>query len=187
MHWLREIDETRKHQMTGAFVWFLILMWVLPKWYENPVSMEQLKIERSVTTVVGPAPSPMFIPAPEMSENSSAKASALEAYQREQEEKERLAHNGELVQQASPESDVKAGEQWIVRLVSYPEREKAQAFVKKAQARGFDLVIKGFQNDTVFSVRTVPFFSLAKAQAAKRELDKLFVLHDSNILKVDNE
>lgn len=76
-----------------------------------------------------------------------------------------------------------SGPSWLVRLGSFSNIKEANDFLAEIEKYGFDVRIKAFRRNTVFSVRVVGFDSERKAEKAKQKLDKIFNLKDSSVHK----
>lgn len=87
--------------------------------------------------------------------------------------------NPESVEMQSKSS----GPSWLVRLGSFSNIKEANDFLAEIEKYGFDVRIKAFRRNTVFSVRVVGFDSERKAEKAKQKLDKIFNLKDSSVHK----
>lgn len=178
------MEAAKKHEMTGAFVWFLLLIVLVPSWYENPVAKQQhLAVQGSAVSTYQVVPEPIYINAPKQQDSESAMASAQQSYVAEQIEKQAQV-DVQAPAEKAPEKPAEGG-QWIVRLASFSDKAKALETIAYAKLHGYDLDIKAFQNNTVFSVRTKQYSDVDQAKSDQEKLIKLLNLHDSNLLAVE--
>ncbi|QCU89752.1 SPOR domain-containing protein [Thiomicrorhabdus sediminis] len=66
-----------------------------------------------------------------------------------------------------------ASPQWILRLSSFSDIKDANDLLGKLDLWGYEAKIKYFEKSKVYSVRTGPYFSRAKADKDKAKLDKM--------------
>ena len=72
---------------------------------------------------------------------------------------------------------------WLLLLISYPDKKQAQAFRNSVEKAGYKTAMKFYSKQQVYSVRVIGIESRAKAQILKQKLDKMFNLNDSIIRK----
>lgn len=72
---------------------------------------------------------------------------------------------------------------WLLLLISYPDKKQAQDFMNSVEKAGYKTAMKFYSKQQVYSVRVIDIESRAKAQILKQKLDKMFNLNDSIIRK----
>ncbi|MBO1923499.1 SPOR domain-containing protein [Thiomicrorhabdus sp. 6S3-12] len=196
-------EDVIKYRLVGALVWILLLLLFVPGWYADPVPQGV----QSVSSDKGAEP--IAITAyhlPEGVQPDAVKQEILvgarerhlqEIQQREQRLQESKAQT--QVQQAvatkrtSDTESPSIDRQYMVRLITFFEIEKADQFVKRAKKHGYKVVLKEFnvskngKNQIVYQARTENYNSLDKALKAKQNLDKIFHLQGSRIIEVTQE
>lgn len=188
------MEQTKKFQLTGLIVWGLIVMSIIPGWYENPVNLEaHLQSEQKKALAYSVVPEPIYaLKETTQDTRNDILKSAQETHAAEQLEKERLELPSKLQKIESPQTQksqiddaqVAAGK-WIIRLASFFEKRKAAEQVVLAKQHGFDLEIKEFSGGKIFSLRSRVYEDKQQAMKDQAALVKLLKLHDSNLLKID--
>jgi len=133
------MDEVSKYRLTGAIIWLVLLVVVVPVWFGEPVEFKPNEGEISIQKTVE---RPLIKPVIDLPEEESEK----------------------IVQQ-------KVVKQWLVRVVAYKDIKAANDVLGRLDGL-YDVTIKTFEKTGMHSVRVGPFFSKAKAEQAKQNIDK---------------
>ncbi|QKI88861.1 SPOR domain-containing protein [Thiomicrorhabdus xiamenensis] len=195
-------EDVIKYRLVGALVWILLLLLFVPGWYADPVPQGV----QSVSSDKGAEP--IAITAyhlPEGVQPDTVKQEILvgarerhlqEIQQREQrlqESKVQTQMQPVVEKRSSDAASTNVDRQYMVRLITFFEIEKADQFVQGAKKHGYKVVLKEFnvskngKNQIVYQARTENYNSLDKALKAKQNLDKIFHLQGSRIIEVTQE
>lgn len=195
-------EDVIKHRLVGALVWILLLLLFVPGWYADPVPQGVQSVAE------GEGAEPIAITAyhlPEGVQPDAVKQEIIvgarerhlqEVQQREQrlqESKTQTQQTNQRGRSSSTAASANVDRQYMVRLITFFEIEKADQFVKRSKKHGYKVVLKEFnvskngKNQIVYQARTENYNSLDKALKAKQNLDKIFHLQGSRIIEVTQE
>lgn len=194
------MDDESKFRITGAAIWLLLLVVIVPMWYSNPVNFKpesertaESNVEKAVVYQAYVLPSkdvPSTEPKPTLSkpEPSVSKLPEVEPAQQTEKtveipDKKLIPNKAELVAKTVEQSQVKSGRvpvdlspnlksgQWLVKVYSSKEIKDANKVLGQLDDK-YEVWIKEFPKTKTFSVRTGPYASKAQAEKDKIKIDK---------------
>ena len=178
---MSDLDQQSKHRLVGASIWLLLLVIIVPTWYSNPVNFSpegEIKPVHSSTlpTIEHAYRLPNNVEKP--TTNGQTKEYLKHqnknsdfADQQNTLEKPKLEQiKAPFLDKVSDNSRYEG--QWIVRLQAFNNTKQANKLASNLQDN-YAVYIKYFPKTRVYSVRTGPYVSRAKAEKAKQKLDKI--------------
>jgi len=180
------MDDVSKYRLTGAVIWLLLLVIIVPTWYSNPVNFKpdsertaeskasnpviyqayvlptKTSLKDSVSAKESPVIKPLnkpvtSLPAASEPVSNTVKESVSEKYVKP-------------LMKADPASEVKVGE-WLVKVYSTKEIKDANKVLGLLDDK-YEVWIKEFPKSKTYSVRTGPYTSRSLAEEDKRKIDK---------------
>lgn len=187
------MDEVSKYRLTGAAIWLLLLVVVVPGWYSHPVNFQPLghqvdliKGERPLVEHVyelpvqtqqkqaevqtAPVANQQAVKTPALNSSPSAVDKAADVTSRQKVDKVASEKKSESVKPVN--IDKPTPPQWIVKVTAYKDIRKANHLLGRLES-SYEVWIKEFSRSGTYSVRTGPYFSKAKAEQDKQKLDKM--------------
>jgi len=147
------MDEVSKYRLTGAVIWLMLLVFLVPVWFGEPVHFKPegyVPLEKT-------AERPLIKPAlPSFNDDSLPVVGGAEKESKKN-----------LVEMTKPPQ-----KQWIVRIIAYKNMPDANELLGRLE-EDYDVMIKTFEKSGMHSVRTGPYTSKVKAEQAKQKLDKM--------------
>ena len=175
------MDLQSKQRLTGAIIWLLGLVIIVPYWYSNPVNFmpegEQQTASKSSMPVIEHA---YRLPSVKSSTTEKQPVTDKQLSQQTPTIAEQAVAADKVLMTEVIEDDfidrfsnrqAYAG-QWIVRLQAFNNIGQANELARKIRSE-YPVYIKYFEKTQVFSVRTGPYISQLKAEKAKQKLDKI--------------
>lgn len=187
------MDDLSKYRLTGAFLWLLLLVILVPSWYGDPVNFQPPGHQ----SIVAKGERPLVEHIYEL---------PVQAVQNQDEVQSRPLVNGQLgekhdtllksqtankhpvvkpiqvsqdimtknksISNDSKKMDQSTSLQWIVRITAYKDIKKANELLGRLESN-YEVSIKEFKKSGTYSVRTGPYPSKVKAEQDKRKLDKM--------------
>ncbi|WP_040728169.1 SPOR domain-containing protein [Thiomicrorhabdus sp. Kp2] len=177
------MDLISKYRLIGASIWLGLLVLIVPQWYSHPVNF----VPEGTTVVEDKSTLPIVEHAYRLPENSD-KPLTNGQQSHAQIQQEQVSRN---IEQPTPknvvattklqklinksdeiDSNEKYKGQWIVRLLAFKEIHEANDLLGQLDTE-YDVYIKFYEKTKVYSVRTGPYLSKAKADKDKAKLDKM--------------
>lgn len=175
------MDDLSKYRLTGAFLWLLLLVILVPSWYGNPVNFhpdghqsiitkgERPLVEHIYELPVQAAQKQAEVQShPMVNSQATDKDVIVESIQAPQ---NRMTDN-KSVSNDSKKREQSTSLQWIVRITAYKDIKKANELLGRLDSN-YAVWIKEFKKSGTYSVRTGPYLSKAKAEQDKQKLDKM--------------
>ncbi len=173
-----------KYRLTGTGVWLLLLIIVVPFWYNNPVNFKPdgvVDVEDSSQPVVKKAylisddvkaystPRPVASVKsdnikPDVAKKSQGKLTVKPIERRI----EKVAVK--LLTSESNSNALAAKPSWIIRLIAYKEKVDAEDMYQRLKY-DYEAYIKFFPKSKYYSVRVGPYFSKDKALKDQKRLN----------------
>ena len=190
------MDDVSKFRITGAVIWLILLVVVVPTWYSNPVNFKpdsERMVESTANTPVvyqayilptktlpkteaclteteqggEPKVEPVVVQKVLEPEVEAVKVDSKKILlEVEQPDKKVMVP----VVKIEPNRDVKAG-QWLVMVYATKEIKEANKVLGLLDDK-YEVWIKEFPKSKAFSVRTGPYSSRELAEKDKRKIDK---------------
>ncbi|MCF6254595.1 MAG: SPOR domain-containing protein [Thiomicrorhabdus sp.] len=152
------MDEVSKYRLTGAVIWLMLLVFLVPVWFGEPVHFKPEGYIPPEKTVERPMVQPVMA---SLEGKSLPVVGGVEQANLVKESKKELAEATQIAQK-----------QWIVRIIAYKNIQDANALLGRLEV-DYDVMIKTFEKSGMHSVRVGPYFSKVKAEQAKQKLDKM--------------
>ncbi len=177
------MDDLSKYRLTGAFLWLLLLVILVPSWYGNPVNFHPdghqniiVKGERPLVKHIYELPvqaqavqkQAEIQSSPLVNSQATDKDAIVKSIQVSQ---NRMTDN-KSVSNESKEMEQSISLQWLVRITAYKDIKKANDLLGRLESN-YPVWIKEFKTSGTYSVRTGPYLSKAKAEQDKQKLDKM--------------
>lgn len=183
-----EQDLTTKYRMTGAVVWLLLLIVVVPSWYNDPVNFSpdqeiSAAAQEEQKVVVD---KPFLLPGsaqPGHVESTTTSAKTISETQGDQSAPTEKTRQVQSVDQAAvkqvasadkTEPSTEKGTQWIIRVAAYRSKEKAD-FLTQRLKYDYEVFVKYFPKSKYYSVRVGPYQDKREALKDQQNLNR--VLH----------
>ena len=187
------MDEVSKYRLTGAFLWLLLLVILVPSWYGSPVNFQpaghqeiNTKGERPLVEHIYELPVQTVQNQAEVKSNpvannqlSGRSDPLIESHTSVQSSvvKSMPVSADIMVEKKSVTNDSKkmsqsTSLQWIVRITAYKDIKKANHLLGRLESN-YEVSIKEFKASGTYSVRAGPYLSKAKAEQDKQKLDKM--------------
>lgn len=184
------MDLVSKYRIVGAAIWLGLLVIIVPSWYSEPVNFVPEGIQKTEVKSTLPIVDHAYrLP----SSNDQPQTNGQVEYKKEQSSKElnkvtaslddsksdsnqkttkeiQLHNQIEAKDKVSENSKYKG--QWIVRLQAFRDIKAANNLLGRLDS-SYDVYIKYFEKTKMYSVRTGPYVSKAKAEKDKVKLDKM--------------
>lgn len=184
------MDLVSKYRIVGAAIWLGLLVIIVPSWYSEPVNFVPEGIQKTEVKSTLPIVDHAYrLP----SSNDQPQTNGQVEYKKEQSLKElnkvtaspddsksdsnqkttkeiQLHNQIEAKDKVSENSKYKG--QWIVRLQAFRDIKAANNLLGRLDS-SYDVYIKYFEKTKMYSVRTGPYVSKAKAEKDKVKLDKM--------------
>jgi len=182
------MDLVSKYRIVGAAIWLGLLVIIVPNWYSEPVNFVPEGIQKTEAKSTLPIIDHAYrLP----QSNEQPQTNGQVQYQKEQSLKElnksesanskvefsqKTAEEIQLHKQIETADKVsentKYKGQWIVRLQAFRDIKAANNLLGRLDS-SYDVYIKYFERTEMYSVRTGPYLSKAKAEKDKVKLDKM--------------
>lgn len=164
-------EEQSRNRLIGAIVWLGLLVIIVPIWYSNPVNFKPHNYEFVEKVSVPIVDQPFTLPkqankAENTDQSIESKKVDVKVQEKPKEAKKTLKNN----------------QVWLIRLIAYRDKEKAEAMKKNLQY-DYEAFIKYFPKSKYYSVRVGPYESLAQAEKDQQELNRLLRLK-SELVKI---
>lgn len=193
---MSELDQQSKQRLIGASIWLLALVIIVPMWYSNPVNFSpDGKLETTQTSTLPTVEHAYRLPVSEhakkeipvtdgqMAQERVQQTEAIKLPEKINEQLQQLAvpakvESVEKQTLIAPEFIDKVSEnpayaeQWIVLLLPFDNTQQANKLAERLQGK-HPVYIKYFEKTRIYSVRTGPYISRAKAEKAKEKLDRI--------------
>ncbi len=187
------MDDVSKYRLTGAFIWLLLLVILVPSWYSHPVNFQPsghqdivAKGERPLVEHIYELPVQTTQKQAEVQSNplangqvdklvsmaGSDKATDKGAVLKVEQESHKIISATKSVPNSSKNQDKSTPPQWIVKVTAYKDIKKANDLLGRLESK-YEVSIKEFKSSGTYSVRTGPYFSKVKAEQDKQKLDKM--------------
>jgi cell division septation protein DedD len=151
------MDEVSKYRLTGTVIWLMLLVFLVPIWFGEPVHFKPegyIPAEKS-------AERPLVKPALASLDDKLHPVVAL-----------KQAVSVSEVKKVAPDTVKTPKKQWLVRIIAYKNIQDANELLGRLEM-DYDVMIKTFESSGMHSVRVGPYASKAKAEQAKQKLDKM--------------
>lgn len=190
-------DMSLKFRMTGAFVWLLMLIVVVPIWYSHPVnfspgmSAEEADNHDPQVVVDKPFVIPGSATEAALPQASSKQEKEVENQQALLTQKKNTSSGTELqkdlVKEAQsvatpPKTVAKEKGEWIIRVAAYRSKEKANLLYEHLKY-DYDVFVKFFPKSRYYSVRVGPYTDKALAVRDQHDLNRVLRIH-SELAKI---
>lgn len=182
------MDLVSKYRLVGAAIWLGLLVIIVPNWYSKPVNFVPEGIQKTEVTSTLPIVDHAYR-LPESSEQPQTNGQVQ--HQKEQSIKEpnkveaansKVDYNQQTAEEIELHKQIETADkvsentkykgQWIVRLQAFQDIKAANNLLGRLDS-SYDVYIKYFENTKMYSVRTGPYLSKAKAEKDKVKLDKM--------------
>jgi len=179
------MDSVSKNRLIGASVWLFLLVLIVPQWYSDPVNFVpdgkvQVQSKSTLPMVDHAYRLPTDGEEPltdgqtlhrELKTGSgvdvSAQKHANSVAVSELKQQQKIIQKAEAIA-----SDEQYKGQWIVRLLAFDDINQAKELVGRLKTE-YKVYIKFYEKTQMYSVRTGPYLSKAKADIDKVKLDKI--------------
>ena len=186
------MDLVSKYRIVGAAIWLGLLVIIVPNWYSEPVNFVPEGIQKTEVKSTLPIVDHAYrLP----QSNEQPQTNGQVEYQKEQSLKElnKVKHspddsnsdsnsNQKTTEEIQLHKQIEAKDkvsennkykgQWIVRLQAFKDIKAANNLLGRLDS-SYDVYIKYFEKTKMYSVRTGPYLSKAKAEKDKVKLDKM--------------
>ncbi|BBN59991.1 SPOR domain-containing protein [Hydrogenovibrio marinus] len=185
-----------KFRMTGALVWLLLLIIIVPSWYSHPTgfspNMELADNHHKSDQIV--VDKPFVLPGvkseqPVPEENGSAKVVSSEPLHKTAEKvpgtgksnnttnitKQNIEQQSPVKTSEKPADKPKASvskEKWIIRVAAYRSKEKANLLYEHLKY-DYDVFVKYFPQSEYYSVRIGPYTDKSLALRDQQQLNRV--------------
>ncbi len=175
------MDNLSKYRLTGAFLWLLLLVILVPSWYSNPVNFHPEGHQSISTKGEHPLVEHIYeLPVQAVQKQAEVKSRPLvnsQATDKDAVVKPIQVSQNRITDNKSVANDSKKIEQpislqWLVRITAYKDIKSANDLLGRLESN-YAVWIKEFKKSGTYSVRTGPYLSKAKAEQDKRKLDKM--------------
>lgn len=175
------MDDLSKYRLTGAFLWLLLLVILVPSWYSNPVNFHPEGHQSISAKGEHPLVEHIYeLPVQAAQKQAEVQSSPLvnsQATDKEMVVKSIEVPQDRMTDNKSASNDSKKIEQasslqWLVRITAYKDIKPANELLGRLESN-YAVWIKEFKKSGTYSVRTGPYLSKAKAEQDKRKLDKM--------------
>ncbi|MPQ77023.1 SPOR domain-containing protein [Hydrogenovibrio sp. JE_KL2] len=189
-------DLSLKFRMTGALVWLLLLITIVPSWYSDPVrfspDMEMADNHPKSDEIV--VDKPFVLPGvkseqPVPQKSASAKVVASEPTPKATEKVSDTSRSNNTANittsKVEQKSSVKtsenpaekaktpiAKEKWIIRVAAYRSKEKANLLYEHLKY-DYDVFVKYFPQSKYYSVRIGPYTDKSLALRDQQQLNRV--------------
>jgi len=188
------MDETSKFRLTGAAIWLLLLVIVVPSWYSNPVNFNpdnEMALEsqstqpvvyqqyvlpekdKSVDDALSFSP-PVVVKETVSRSETVVKMNKLEVVETENTEQKIVPLTATVASKDSS-YEPKAGE-WLLKVYASQDIKEANRVLGLLDDK-YEVWIKEFPKSKSFSVRTGPYKTRSAAERDKRKIDKAIRTH----------
>ncbi|WEJ61908.1 SPOR domain-containing protein [Thiomicrorhabdus lithotrophica] len=182
------MDLISKYRLVGAAIWLGLLVIIVPNWYSEPVNFVPEGIQKTEPKSTLPIVDHAYrLP----QSNEQPQTNGQVQHQKEQslnelnkseptnlkvDSNQKTAEEIQLHKQIETADKVsentKYKGQWIVRLQAFQDIKAANNLLGRLDS-SYDVYIKYFEKTKMYSVRTGPYLSKAKAEKDKVKLDKM--------------
>ncbi|WP_019555912.1 SPOR domain-containing protein [Thiomicrorhabdus arctica] len=175
------MDDLSKYRITGAFLWLLVLVILVPSWYGNPVNFHPDGHQSVVTKGERPLVEHIYeLPVQAAQKQAEIQSSPVansqttdkDAVVKSIKESKSTVVDNPLVSNDPKKMEQASSPQWIVRITAYTEIKKANDLRGRLES-DYAVWIKEFKKSGTYSVRTGPYLSKVKAEQDKQKLDKM--------------
>lgn len=188
---MSDLDLQSKQRLIGAGIWLLLLVIVVPIWYSNPVNFTpEGEVKENTVSTLPTVEHAYRLPIDSEQPLTNGQS---EYKQAQQAQIQNVLSNNQIdantdstnkIEQLKPPEKIsdafvdkvsgneKYSEQWIVRLQAFNNTKQANELANRLKNNS-PVYIKYFPKTRVYSVRTGPYISKAKAEKAKQKLDKM--------------
>lgn len=184
------MDLVSKYRLIGATVWLLLLVLIVPQWYSHPVNF----VPDGKANVEIKSTLPIIDHAYRLPDSNEQPLTDGQTSQKEHLNKKNYQENKsailkmpvvsnkvdnyshdlkEIIKKSDAiSSNEKYKGQWIIRLLAFEDIKAANNLLGRLET-DFNVYIKYYEKTKMFSVRTGPYLSKAKAEKDKTKLDKM--------------
>ena len=182
------MDLVSKYRMVGAAIWLGLLVIIVPNWYSEPVNfvpegIQETEVKSTLPIVDHAYRLPQSNEQPQTNgqllhqkEQSLKELNKVEPTDLKTDDNQKTAEEIQLHKQIETADKVsentKYKGQWIVRLQAFQDIKAANNLLGRLDS-SYDVYIKYFDKTKMYSVRTGPYLSKAKADKDKVKLDKM--------------
>lgn len=175
------MDDLSKYRLTGAFIWLLLLVILVPIWYGNPVNFQPAGYQQISAKGERPLVEHIYELPVQATQNQAEVQSdpVVNSQTKDQNAVEKsiqvsqdIATENKLASNQSKSREPSSSIQWIVRITAYKEIKKANHLLERLKS-DYEVSIKEFKKSGTYSVRSGPYLSKAKAEQDKQKLDKM--------------
>lgn len=175
------MDLVSKYRLIGAVIWLGLLVIIVPSWYSHPVNF----VPNGVAQVEAKSTLPLVEHAYRLPNSkdvplTDGQQANLKSLSKPMVTGEKTTNkqaddvvNTNIKTSKAVADKVSQSGKWIVRLLTYKDQIQANDLLGRLDVDGYQVDIKYFEKSKVYSVRTGPYNSLAKAEKDKRKLDKM--------------
>jgi cell division septation protein DedD len=175
------MDQISKYRITGAMLWLGLLVLIVPKWYSEPVNFVpngEVKAEsKSTLPLVEHAyrlPVSNEVPLTNEQEHHKQQVAKSDTANTA-EESDKQSHSKQKTTNLYPDKVTGISSysgQWIVRIRALENVNEANALAESID-KNYPVYIKYYEKTKMYSVRTGPYLSEAKAKQDRAKLDKM--------------
>ncbi|BCN93727.1 hypothetical protein THMIRHAM_15120 [Thiomicrorhabdus immobilis] len=179
------MDSVSKNRLIGAAIWLGLLVIIVPQWYSKPVNFvpegfQKTEVKSTLPIVEHAYRLPNGDDKPltngqAQNLNSASKealSSDIETKTVDTQVDSQQALHDKISQLDKVSDNEKYKGQWIVRLIAFSDIKEANELLGQLDSE-YDVYIKYYEKSKIYSVRTGPYISKAKAEKDKLKLDKM--------------
>ncbi len=152
------MDKVSKYRLTGAVIWLMLLVFLVPAWFGEPVHFKP---------AVYTAPEKV-VEHPTIKQTKPVSEERLSLVKGVPEQDVPAKNRATEVSQTMPPPKA----QWIVRIIAYRDIKDANELLGRLEV-DYEVMIKSFEKSGMHSVRVGPYTSKAKAEQVRQKLDKM--------------
>lgn len=182
------MDLVSKYRIVGAAIWLGLLVIIVPNWYSAPVNFEPEGLQKTEVKSTLPIIDHAYR-LPNNSEQPQTNGQLqfqnvppLKEFYKSEPVNSKVDFNQNTAEEIQLHKEIEAADkvsgntkykgQWIVRLQAFKDIKAANNLLGRLDS-SYDVYIKYFEKTKMYSVRTGPYLSKAKAAKDKVELDKM--------------
>ncbi|VAW44850.1 hypothetical protein MNBD_GAMMA03-1982 [hydrothermal vent metagenome] len=154
------MDEVSKFRLTGAIIWLMLLVILVPFWFGEPVHFKPEGYAQPEKSAERPLVEQVYM-LPKQTQQP--KTSMVQ--------EKKVIINKKITTSEQKESKGL----WIVKIATYENIKEANDLLGRLDEK-YDVTIKEFKKNGMYSVRVGPYSSKAKAEKNKQKLDKMLRL-----------
>ncbi|WP_024851452.1 SPOR domain-containing protein [Hydrogenovibrio kuenenii] len=180
-------DLSLKFRMTGALVWLLLLIIIVPVWYSHPVNfspdlvVDEAKKQGDQVVV----DKPFVLPGAKNSAQGSNdegdnklenKTSEPQKVAESKTQVQTSTKKSKVIQNTVPSSQSHTDGKWIIRVAAYRSKEKAN-LLREHLKYDYDVFVKYFPKSRYYSVRIGPYTDKRLAMKDQVDLNRVLRIH----------